>query len=132
MWTNQADGLGAWPAFHAGAEADTLASRPDAVGYDTGLYGKYLNGFQQNAEPGYVPPGCDTFRVFTSEGEKVGVYCDYRLTGDPKRYGTNPADYSTDVLGQLAVDHITDTRRGTPWFVLFAPNAPHAPFLLPG
>lgn len=129
VWTNKADGLGAWPAFHAGAEADTLASRLDAVGYDTGLYGKYLNGFKQNAEPGYVPPGWDTFRVFAGEGEKVGLYYDYRLTGDPTFYGSKPADYSTDVLGQLAVDHINDARPGSPWFVMFAPNGPHAPFL---
>lgn len=124
VWTNQDDGLGAWPAFHAAAEADTLATRLDGVGYNTGLYGKYLNGFKHLAEPGYVPPGWDTFRTFLGD-----TYYNYQLTGDPRTYGSAPGDYSTDVVGQLAVDHISDTPKGTPWFVMFAPSGPHAPFL---
>jgi N-acetylglucosamine-6-sulfatase len=46
-------GLGAFEA--AGNDTDNLATRLDEAGYRTGLFGKYLNGY----EGGHVPPGWD-------------------------------------------------------------------------
>jgi arylsulfatase A-like enzyme len=49
-----------------GAELDdtnTLAVWLDRAGYQTGLVGKYLNGYPWSRGDGYVPPGWDSFNV---------------------------------------------------------------------
>jgi len=53
---------GGWRRFHrAGMEDRTIAVALQNVGYRTALIGKYLNYFGENSEPGFVPPGWDTF-----------------------------------------------------------------------
>ena len=46
------------PRFVArGLDRDTVATRMHAAGYDTGYFGKYMNGHGQ--QPSYVAPGWD-------------------------------------------------------------------------
>ena len=119
---------GGWKAFHdRGAEATTLATQLDALGYHTGLFGKYLNGYNQGAPQGYVPPGWDTFRAIEANSGVDGTYYDYTLTGLPTSYGGTAADYSTDVTGALAAQFITETPADTPFLVVYTPFAPHSP-----
>jgi arylsulfatase A-like enzyme len=77
-----------------------------------------------------VPPGWDRWVVFTgsiTQGRPPGFF-DYDLSVDGTlvSHGSAPADYSTDVLAAEAQDFIRDSA-GRPFFLLFAPFAPHHP-----
>jgi arylsulfatase A-like enzyme len=103
-------------------DASTLATWLDDAGYTTGLFGKYLDGYQHAALTGVVPPGWDRWAAFVHAG-----YEGYTLTvdGEVRRFGSAPADYSTDVLAAEAVRFV-DGADG-PLFLVFSPAAPHAP-----
>ena len=79
-----------------------------AAGYHTGLYGKYINGYGAGAP--YIPPGWDEWHAF-----KNVAYFNYTLVenGVEVAYGSADTDYSTDVLRDLAVQFIHDSRRAT-------------------
>ena len=100
----------------------TLATWLHDAGYRTGLFGKYLDGYQHAAVTGYVPPGWDRWVAFVHSAQ-----VDYSLTfdGDVRSYGHGPADHATEVLADQVVRFI----RGSsgPLFVEFAPSVPHAP-----
>ena len=103
----------------------TMATVLRGRGYRTALLGKYLNGYgQTNAR--YVPPGWDRWVAFVTNGGN-GDYFDYSLSvdGAPVSYGSDPADYSTDVLAGEAEGFIRGTEAGRPLFLLFSPRAPH-------
>jgi N-acetylglucosamine-6-sulfatase len=113
---------GGWERFEAeGLEGRTVAARLSEAGYRTGLVGKYLNDFEATA--GHVPPGWSTFVTFSSD---PGYY-DYTLN-DGTSYGSDPDDYSTDVLAAHADEFVRSTPEQTPLFLYFAPWAPHRPF----
>lgn len=122
VWENTAKvPYGAWPAFSAtGAEADTLATRLDAEGYRTGLFGKYLNGMTE-APPLYRPPGWDVFDALLAES-----HYRYRFTSE-----TDPPegrrDYLTDEIARRTVDFIRSTPPDEPLLAFVTPYAPHAP-----
>lgn len=125
---------GGWKAVHSGgSEEHTLAVSLDAVGYRTGLFGKYLNGFSL-AEPGYVPPGWDRFRAIFNPSLKpqlaATAYYNYDLvgTGPTEHYGSEPRDYATDVLGRAAVRFVESTPSTQPLFLYFSPAGAHAPY----
>lgn len=131
VYKNKGDG---WPAFYgSGAEADTFAVALDDLGYRTGMFGKYLNGFAL-APSDYVPPGWDTFRAIWDPDSDprlaAGAYYDYVIRGtEPNESrGDRPADYSTDVIADMAVDFITSTPADQPLLLYAAPTGPHAPF----
>jgi N-acetylglucosamine-6-sulfatase len=116
---------GGWRRFHRlGLEDRTMAPALKARGYRTALIGKYLNYFGKFSPPGYVPPGWDTFATFMSGH---GSYYSYRLS-DGTHYGTEPQDYSTDVLAARATQFISSTPADQPLFLYFAPFGPHAPY----
>jgi N-acetylglucosamine-6-sulfatase len=103
-------------------DGSTVATWLDDAGYTTGFFGKYLDGFQQQAVTGYVPPGWDRWAAFVhSEYYTYGLSVD----GSVRGFQNSVADYSTDVLADLA-DRFIRSRRG-PLFLVFAPAAPHAP-----
>ncbi len=118
---------GAWPAFHANGDEDgTIAVALHDAGYRTALFGKYLNEFPGNE----APPGWDRFGAFVN-GQGGGYY-DYdlfRQDEDGRRrvsYGSDPRDYSTDVLADDAVAFLRSVDRDEPLFLYFAPFAPHS------
>jgi len=110
---------------HGGARAldasSTIATWLRAAGYRTGLFGKYLNGYDALAPA--VPPGWDTWRAFASDAR---AFYDYTLAedGELRTYGGEAASYSTDVLRDMALAFIR-AHADVPWFVLYAPYAPH-------
>jgi N-acetylglucosamine-6-sulfatase len=101
----------------AGNDEDNLATRLDAAGYRTGLFGKYLNGY----EGGYVPPGWDEWHGW------AGSYADGKIY---ENGGLNEYDLSrrheTDILGSKADSFVRDAK-GSPWFAYVAFNSPHNP-----
>ena len=116
------DNGGSDGGFAAFDDVSTIPVWLKAAGYHTGLYGKYINGY--NGAAPYIPPGWDEWHAF-----KQVSYFDYTLenNGAEVAYGSADADYSTDVLRDLAVQFIHDASSQQPFFLYFAPKAPHAP-----
>lgn len=104
-------------------DSSTLATWLDGAGYETGLFGKYLNGYPWNRGPQYIPAGWDRWSSFAPDA----AYYDYTLVedGTRKRYGGAPGDYSTDVLAGQVDEFIAGS--DAPFFAYFAPYAPHSP-----
>jgi N-acetylglucosamine-6-sulfatase len=100
----------------------TLATWLDGAGYRTGLFGKYVDGYQHAALTGYVPPGWDRWVAFVR-----AAATDYSLTidGDVRRFGDAPEEHSTVVLAELAVSFVEES--DGPLFLVFATASPHAP-----
>jgi arylsulfatase A-like enzyme len=102
-------------------DRSTLATWLHDAGYTTGLFGKYIDGYQHAAVTGYVPPGWDRWVAFVHSAQ-----VDYSLTIDGQVHDYEGVQqHSTEVLADQAVSFI---RSGTgPLFVEFAPSVPHAP-----
>jgi N-acetylglucosamine-6-sulfatase len=109
-------------------EDATVASWLHDEGYHTGLVGKYLNGYPFGRPP-FVPRGWDRWSA-KRQGPLTTVYYDYTLIeqGLPVRYGDDAEDYSTDVFAAEAVEFIREAPLGRPFFLWFAPTAPHPPW----
>lgn len=103
-------------------DGSTLATWLHDAGYTTGLFGKYLDGYQHAGLTGYVPPGWDRWVAFIH-----AQYYGYTLSvdGAVRRYGEAPEDYSTTVLAETAASFIRET--SGPLFLYLAPAAPHGP-----
>jgi arylsulfatase A-like enzyme len=104
-------------------DSSTLATWLNARGYETGLFGKYLNDYPWDKGRTYLPPGWDAWAAFAGDA----AYYDYTLASPNGRrqYGHRPRDYSTDVLARLTSAFIRDAEQ--PFFAYFAPFGPHAP-----
>jgi arylsulfatase A-like enzyme len=115
---------GGWQTYRAkGLERDNVATRLDAIGYRTGLFGKYLNGYKGSSNK---PPGWDRWFAHTGRSS----YYDYKINDDGtvRRFGSSAADYETDVMANRAKTFIgTSVRAGEPFFAYVAPKAPHGP-----
>ena len=114
-----------WQTYRAkGLERNNVATRLDATGYRTGLFGKYLNGYKGTSNK---PPGWDKWFAHTG-----GVhYYDYKINDDGtvRHFGSTSADYETDVIANRAKTFIgTSVRTGKPFFAYVAPKAPHDPY----
>jgi N-acetylglucosamine-6-sulfatase len=72
-----------------------------------------------------VPPGWDRWSAFS---RSLGYY-NYTLNDDAvlTDYGSDPEDYSTDVLGAETVRFLRSVPRSEPLFAVFTPFAPHLP-----
>ena len=103
-------------------DRSTLATWLHDAGYTTGLFGKYLDGYQHAAVTGYVPPGWDRWVAFVHSAQ-----LDYGLSfdGTVRSYGDAPQDHATEVLADQVVSFIRDS--SGPLFVEFTPSVPHAP-----
>jgi N-acetylglucosamine-6-sulfatase len=106
-------------------ESSTLATWLHRAGYRTGLVGKYLNGYPFGRLL-YVPPGWDRFVGKRNESGAT-VYRDFQAVdqGSP----VFVQEYATDWLGEKAVEFVRTTPSTRPFFLLFAPSAPHPPWL---
>src|SRR5262249_53392153 len=92
--------------FQLGEEKSTVAVWLQDAGYRTMLAGKYLNGYPQQGNPMYIPPGWDEWDVAV----KGNAYSEFNYTlnenGKQVAYGSKPEDYGTDVYVGKAVDFI--------------------------
>ena len=123
VWTNGGS-IGGWQAYkNNGNQQDNVATRLNAAGYRTGLFGKYLNGYRQTTGR---PPGWDRWFAHVNG---IGYY-DYQINADgtTRHYGSRSAAYETDVIANHAKTFIDKSASaGTPFFAYVAPHAPHAP-----
>ncbi|MEK7576970.1 MAG: sulfatase-like hydrolase/transferase [Patescibacteria group bacterium] len=126
--------------FQSGASA--FAASPGAtsniatwlhdVGYSTGYFGKYLNGY--NLISPTVPVGWDKWNAFKGDNATgENNYYTYTLNEDgiEKVYystlDSNIEYYATDLLAARTVDFIKSKAGGAPFFAVFAPYGPHEP-----
>ncbi len=103
-------------------DSSTLATWLDGSGYQTGLFGKYLNKYGDDIPGTYVPPGWDRW-VATAEADTS--YFDWTLSDQ----GTvrHQSGYKTTYYAQQAAAFIENTDPATPVFAYYAPPAPHDP-----
>jgi N-acetylglucosamine-6-sulfatase len=124
VWTNDATNSpnGGWQAYRDnGLEQDNVATRLDAAGYRTALFGKYLNGYDDSTG---VPPGWD--RWFALTGLRSNKYFGYDVNDDGtlRHFGTRDRDYQTDVLKRQAKAFVSaSVNQGEPFFAYVAPYA---------
>jgi arylsulfatase A-like enzyme len=119
---------GGAPAFRKhGDERSTIATWLHAAGYDTGLFGKYLNSYG-----GGVPPGWDRWVAFDYE---PAYYPYYVFSNAPGACRAKPAcrlphpvnTYSTSYFGDATTRFIDTAPATKPIFAYYAPYAPHLP-----
>lgn len=112
-------------------ESRTIAThlRREA-GYRTGFIGKYLNNYLNLGASPYIPAGWSDWIAFKQRSEEHALYYGYVLNenGDLVTYGTEPEDYSTDVLTGKALEFIGKENE-KPFFLFLAYYTPHDPFL---
>ena len=116
VWRNQPPDGG----FAAFDDSHTIATAFRSGGYRTGLFGKYLNGYD---DPSYVPPGWDEWLASLPQGSSVY---------DSIRASRNGVEVFRDVYSTVgtarAVNRfITDTPVDTPFLAMWTPIAPHVP-----
>jgi N-acetylglucosamine-6-sulfatase len=117
VWTNALRG-----GYSNFDESSTLATWLQDAGYQTGLFGKYLNHWS-DADPTHVPPGWNEWFAF------MGNCCEYygfnaSINGSPTVFGNGV--YSATETARRAAEFIL-ARQDAPTFVMWTPDAPHPP-----
>jgi N-acetylglucosamine-6-sulfatase len=109
-------------------ESSTLATWLDGAGYQTAFIGKYLNGYPWDRGP-YVPAGWDRFLAKRNLDVST-TYEGYPFIdqGVPLSAGTSGEAYATSLLGNEASAFLRGASRAMPWFLVYAPSAPHEPW----
>jgi N-acetylglucosamine-6-sulfatase len=108
-----------------GHENSTLATWLQAAGYQTAMFGKYLNGYLGRSGESYVPPGWSEWHGASADPV---TYYDQQISenGRVVTYGNDPADYHTDVLTEKVIAFIEARGRGAPpFFIYLSGPAPH-------
>jgi len=107
----------------------TVATELSEAGYHTAYAGKYLNGYKKFSPDKYDPPGWSEFDVINSNQGKYFWYQIRDREGNISQHKTEPEDYSTDVIADIAVKRIKQAPDDQPLFALIAPYTPHEPNL---
>jgi N-acetylglucosamine-6-sulfatase len=107
-------------------DTSTVATWLHGAGYQTALMGKYLNGYKY---ANIIPPGWDRWFVSTTDDRGGFEYYNYTMSdqGTSVFYGSDPQDYSTDVLSGQADTWIRGADPTKPLFLEVATAAPHSP-----
>ena len=126
--------------FAAFQDQHTIATVLQKAGYQTGLVGKYLNGYGEQylrsdkSSLHYVPPGWDQWYAgsdhlwdFDDPNYGGGTYSYDKLVQNINgEIHSFPGRYSTDVFAEEARHVITGfSKSKAPWFVWWTPTAPH-------
>jgi N-acetylglucosamine-6-sulfatase len=101
-----------------GRERSTLATWLDEAGYETALFGKYLNGYGNHGAK-HVPAGWD---------EWYGVVGKTQLNQNGQLVTYEGDTYLDDALSGLAQDFVRrQESKDAPFFMYLSVHAPHAP-----
>lgn len=134
LWHHRPYGYGSFD------DSRTLATSLKAVGYRTGLVGKYENGYggarskvTGRSSLHYVPNGWDDWRASISAAPSAAVdggtyqFTDLALSRNGRIEDDRDGRYSTDVIGAQARDMVEGfARTDRPFFLDVAFVAPHA------
>ncbi|MFT5680860.1 MAG: N-acetylglucosamine-6-sulfatase [Myxococcota bacterium] len=105
-------------------DTDTMAVRFRSAGYTTGLFGKYLNEYEEISP--HIPPG---WSRFVTQADNAPDWNDFEVVeGGIGEAGAviEVEDYLTDWFTQQALSFI-DRADGTPFFLYVPVRAPHSP-----
>jgi arylsulfatase A-like enzyme len=107
----------------------TFVNTLHQAGYQTGLFGKYLNEIGAMQPYPYRAPGWDDFQAMKFTGLPTNGYYNYYLfeNGVAKYYKTTAAEYSTNLLLNRTLAFINRNGSSKPFFAFYAPFAPHKP-----
>jgi N-acetylglucosamine-6-sulfatase len=100
----------------------TLATWLDDAGYRTGLFGKYLNGYD---DASIVPPGWDEWFAFLTRDGRT--YYGYDASDGGERVSLPDDVYSTTDTNRRVVAFIRSTPPRRRLFAVWSPIAPHRP-----
>ncbi|MFM9107638.1 MAG: sulfatase, partial [Chloroflexota bacterium] len=104
-----------------GLEERSLPVVLQKAGYYTGLVGKFMHGYDMTTPQ---PKGWDRWVARASGG-----YVGFDLVVDGKNIRFARHQYVTDVLAGYARDFLDTAPEQQPFFLLFAPTAPHGPYV---
>ncbi len=117
VWENNGEN-GGFKAFQKW-QGQTLPANLHEVGYQTSLFGKYINRYNRAGGRGATPKGWDVFHTYDDPKADGGYWTS--IAG-------LPSGYTTDVLGDAVVQQIQTADPDKPQFIYYSPYAPHAPF----
>jgi N-acetylglucosamine-6-sulfatase len=109
-------------------ESATLATWLHEAGYRTGMFGKYLNRYPFGRLP-YVPAGWDRSVAKRNQSGET-VYRNFHAVDQGSQMFVQ--EYATDWLADRAVGFVRTAPSTRPFFLLFAPSAPHPPWIPAG
>lgn len=132
VYTNRSRYGGFGRMYELGIEKSTIATWLQNSGYRTGYFGKYLNGYPDEdrfkAPKTYVPDGWSEWYSPVEGAGYVSFGYDMNENGKLTHYGSNPADYITDVIARKAEAFIHRAKKNQkPFFMHVATYAPHRP-----
>jgi arylsulfatase A-like enzyme len=108
-------------------ESSTIQAYLQGAGYETALYGKFLDGWASRTGIGGVPPFLDRFSIFTSW---IAYYdANWNVQGTIERI----PEYSTSYIGDRAVHFLArqETHDAQPWFMMLTTSAAQVPPVTP-
>ncbi len=106
-----------------------LGPRLQALGYRTGLFGKYMNDFPTGEKETFVPGGWTDFRGVLSDREARNNRFTLNENGALKVYEAGTGGYQTDLLSKRVDSFIRESEKNDdqPFFALLSVSAPHVP-----
>lgn len=115
---------GIWAFAKQGHDKRTIAMWLQAAGYQTGLFGKYLNGHE--GKDAIVPPGWNRWVGY----KKITMSrYDFQVVEDGGVDRLVQKVYDTDYFTDAAVQWVE--KAPEPFFAMYAPMTPHGPFVMP-
>lgn len=105
---------------------DSVFSWLAAAGYQTGVYGKFLNDYPAGVSRRWKPAGVSDWAALTR-----GHYQDFTLNQNGRQVDyKGPENYQTTVLGNLANEEMVRSERdNAPFFLYISPLAVHTPLI---
>lgn len=100
-------------------QSETIQKYLGDAGYRTGIFGKYLNGWDLNRDPPYF----DEWAIFSNSAPEGYYNGNWNVDGRQQRV----SDYSTTYIRERALDFIEDPDP-RPWLLFLNTAAPHPPF----
>jgi N-acetylglucosamine-6-sulfatase len=104
-------------------DSNTIATRLQAAGYRTGLFGKFINGYG-GEDPSYIPPGWNKW--FATHGGYDEPTFGMSNQGIWESYAK--ADIIPTELFFNNAQGWIDNGSSQPFFAYIAPNSPHGPY----
>jgi len=107
-------------------EYNSLPVWLQTAGYFTGHIGKYMNGYGDDTEETYVPPGYDIWNGLVGASTYSMYGYSLNKNGQVLTFGDNVEDYQTDVLSSLSKNFVEQASQSAkPFALMLMPVAPH-------